>query len=126
MPPHARTLRARWLFSVEQPPLRDGVVEIDGDKVAAVRPYRAGEAVEDLGDVALLPGLVNAHTHLEFSGLARPLGESLMGFSHWIRLVIDYRRAQTEREPNWQVEAVRQGFAESHAAGVALLGEIAT
>jgi cytosine/adenosine deaminase-related metal-dependent hydrolase len=79
--------------------------------------------VTDLGDVALLPGLVNAHTHLEFSNLQQPLGTPRMAFPDWIRLVIGYRRAQTGV---WQPLAVAQGLAESLAAGVALVGEIAT
>ena len=122
----ARALRARWIFPIEQPPLRDGVVEIHSDQIAAVRPYRAGEEVDDLGDVALLPGLVNAHTHLEFSGLSQPLGQPLMAFPDWIGLVIDYRRSQTKSDTQSQSEAVRQGLKESQAAGVAVLGEITT
>ena len=47
--------------------------------------------VHDLGDVALLPGLVNAHTHLEFSYLKQPLGEPGMRLADWIRLVIAER-----------------------------------
>jgi cytosine/adenosine deaminase-related metal-dependent hydrolase len=118
-----RSFRARWVFPVDQPPIHDGVVEIAGDTIAAVRPYRSGDEVVDLGDVALLPGLVNAHTHLEFSDLQQPLGQPLMAFPDWIRLVIEYRRAQAG---DWQVRAVHHGFMESAAASVALLGEIAT
>lgn len=121
-----RTLRARWLFPIDQPPLRDGVVEIHGDEIIAVRAYRPGEQTEDLGDVALLPGLVNAHTHLEFSKIAEPLGKPLMAFPDWIRLVIEHRRCEMERDISWRSDAVSLGLSESQAAGIALLGEIAT
>ena len=51
------------------------------------------EPVLDLGDVILMPGLVNAHTHLEFSDLSAPLpaGDN---FADWIRAVIGYRQQQ--------------------------------
>ena len=72
------SLRARIIFPVDQPPIPDGIVTIDADRIVALGPYRANSNVIDLGDVALLPGLVNAHTHLEFSNLRRQLG-ALMG-----------------------------------------------
>jgi len=124
-----RALLARWVFPVDQPPLRDGVVEVRGEEIVTVRPYRTGEEVEDLGDVALLPGLVNAHTHLEFSGLERPLGEPQMAFADWIRHVLDYRSREEQRTGDpaqWRAEGVARGLAESQAAGVAAIGEIAT
>jgi cytosine/adenosine deaminase-related metal-dependent hydrolase len=135
MPSAVQSLRARWVFPVAQPPLRDGVVEIVDDKIIAVRPYRLGDEVNDLGDVALLPGLVNAHTHLEFSDLQQPLGQPLMPFPDWIRLVIEYRkaRADIDRHDPYGIagsvdamDAIDRGLTESDAAGVALLGEIAT
>ena len=42
--------------------------------------------------MVLLPGLVNAHTHLEFSDLAAPLGAPGMSLPAWIRLVIAERK----------------------------------
>ena len=54
-----------------EPPIRDGWVAIDRGRIVAFgRPGPGdtqGEA--DLGEVAILPGLVNAHTHLELSYL---------------------------------------------------------
>ena len=127
-------LRARWVFPIEQPPIENGVVEIVGDSIAAVRSYRVGDPATDLGDVALLPGLVNAHTHLEFSDLQQPLGTARMSFPDWIRLVIEYRRRRStpdssapgsheslDAPPN-----VSRGLSESGEAGIALVGEIAT
>jgi cytosine/adenosine deaminase-related metal-dependent hydrolase len=51
--------------------------------------------VEDLGQVALLPGFVNAHTHLEFSHLDRPLGQPGIALADWIRLVMATRRLRS-------------------------------
>jgi cytosine/adenosine deaminase-related metal-dependent hydrolase len=63
-------LRARWVLPVSSPPLRDGWVSVSGGRVAAVGEGRAPGPETDLGDVALLPGLVNAHTHIELSWMA--------------------------------------------------------
>jgi cytosine/adenosine deaminase-related metal-dependent hydrolase len=125
-----RALRAAWVFPVvDQLPIAGGVVEIEGNRILAVRPYQTGEPVEDLGDVALIPGLVNAHTHLEFSGVKQPLGERLNAFPDWIRQVIALRReldAEAGGPAAWKRNSVAAGLAESRAAGVAALGEIAT
>lgn len=124
-----RVLRARWVFPVDQPPLADGAVEVQGDHIVAVRSYRSGEPVDDLGDVALLPGLVNAHTHLEFSRLEQPLGEPGNAFPDWIRQVVAYRHSEEQRTGDgaqWRLEGVSAGIAESKAAGVVAVGEIAT
>ena len=45
--------------------LRDQVLRIDAGTIVSVAPRGAGEAVDvDLGDVTLLPGLIDAHVHL--------------------------------------------------------------
>jgi aminodeoxyfutalosine deaminase len=75
----------------------------------------------DLGRVAMIPGLVNAHTHLEFSLLSEPISTSGR-FTDWIRSVIAYRRAH----PDVAGAAIRRGFAESLRAGTTLVGDIAT
>ena len=56
---------------------------------------RAGEhtggEVEDLGNVAILPGLVNAHTHLELSYLRDVIAPSSR-FVDWIAGIMAARR----------------------------------
>ena len=58
--------RAAWVVPITRPPIAGGVVSIERDVIASVGEHTGG-AVEDLGSVAILPGLVNAHTHLELS-----------------------------------------------------------
>ncbi|MGA2064642.1 MAG: amidohydrolase family protein [Thermoguttaceae bacterium] len=119
-PASSRTLRARWVFPVTSPPIRDGVVVISGGRIAAVGPAR-GEPADDLGHVAVLPGLVNAHTHLDLSGLAAPLGPPGQGLTDWIRRVIDYRR---QAGPAIR-EGFRLGLAESLGLGTTTLADVA-
>ena len=80
----ARLLGADWVVPIATPPVRDGAVLLDRDgTVRAVGPRRslAREGVlEERFEGALLPALVNAHTHLELAHLAGqvPGGEGLV------------------------------------------------
>lgn len=118
-------LRARWVIPVAGDPIDGGVVSIADGRIAAVgsaaASHVAARDIVDLGDVAILPGLVNAHTHLEFSDLAAPLGRRGMGICDWIPLVVaDRRRSGRDADA-----AVRAGIAESARYGVTAIGEIA-
>src|SRR5262245_26726035 len=71
-----RLISAPWVLTMAEPPLREGAVVVDGgDTVVAAGP-RADlrrlhpAAPEERAEGALLPGLVNAHCHLELSALA--------------------------------------------------------
>ncbi|MGI9456699.1 MAG: amidohydrolase family protein [Aeoliella sp.] len=115
-------LRARAVFPVSAPPLIDGIVQIEAGKVKQVgtKPP-AGVPITDLGDIALLPGMVNAHTHLELSDRKRRLGKAGIGMPAWIRLVVNERTT-----PKKKLNAVASGAADSLRQGVTTLGDIAT
>lgn len=119
-----KVFRGRWLFPISRPPIQRGWVLTRGHAILELgeRNPPAGYPVEDLGDVAILPGLVNAHTHLEFSGLSEPLGHPGIRLHEWIGLVLAARNKR-RRDPG---KVIAAGLAESHAAGVRLVGEIAT
>src|SRR2546428_12298170 len=67
-------LRAQYVLPMDQPPIEDGAVVIEGDTIVAVgktadiRAAHAGE-VRDLGERVLAPGLINAHCHLDYTPL---------------------------------------------------------
>jgi cytosine/adenosine deaminase-related metal-dependent hydrolase len=122
-PPPLAAYRARWVIPIDRPPLENGLITVAAGRIVAIGKNVSGKSPQDLGDVALLPGLVNAHTHLEFSLLDRPLEAPGTSLPAWIRQVIDFRR-QLGR---WsQDEARLAGLAESRQCGVAAVGEIAT
>ena len=117
------TLRARWVLPIDGPPIEGGYVAVVDGFIVAVGSHDPNcGSVTDLGDVALLPGLVNAHTHLEFSGLAKPLGTPGTSLPAWIRSVI----ADRGRGDRDAAAAIAAGLTESAAAGVTTIGEIAT
>ncbi|HJN10467.1 MAG: amidohydrolase family protein [Pirellulaceae bacterium] len=122
------TVRARYLFPCDAAPSRNACLTVQNGRIVAVGSAAAASIV-DLGQVAILPGLVNAHTHLEFSKLSAPLGSREMPFPDWVRRVIAWRNEQsTERRgsDNWRNPAIEAGICESVVAGVTTLGEIAT
>lgn len=123
-------LRARYVFPVDRPPIENGLVVLDGDRIVAVEPYSGQADTRDLGDVAILPGLVNAHTHLELSACSPPLGRPGMAFPAWIREVLAYRFRCTSdlgsetAQSHAIAQAVEQGLQESASYGVTTIGDI--
>lgn len=114
---------ARVVFPVAGPPLTGGTLTVRGDRIVAVEPRGARTADVDLGNVALIPGLVNAHTHLDLSG-ARGLvpPTDAAHFTDWLRGVIAYRRGRTPEQVQGDIRA---GLAEALRFGTTLLGDIA-
>ncbi|MFO0889577.1 MAG: amidohydrolase family protein [Isosphaeraceae bacterium] len=88
-------LRARYVFPVEGPPIADGSVTLQQGRIGWVGPGREQSIDLDLGNVAIVPGFVNAHTHLELESLnsrANP-GEGSEDIVSWLRRVVDQRRS---------------------------------
>lgn len=113
--------RARWVLPISSPPIEGGVVTMADARIVDVGTRSQGQVV-DLGNVVLLPGLVNAHTHLEFSDCEKPLGKAGMSLPEWIRQVIGTRH----RGDRDSISAVQKGLVESLNAGVTTIGEITT
>lgn len=116
---------ARWVLPVASPPIADGWVAVDGGRVVAVGRGRPADFADDeqLGDVALMPGLVNAHTHLELSYLhdeVPPASE----FVTWIRNVMAARRQRPDPRAADIVDAIDRAIVESRASGTAVVGDV--
>jgi aminodeoxyfutalosine deaminase len=114
-------LKARYVFPVSSAPIVDGMVGIEGDRITAVGRKVSADTVENLGNVAILPGLVNAHTHLELSDLKKPLGKPGIKFADWIRSIKKYYQ-QTDIN---NIGAVEKGLQECTRYGVTTIGDIA-
>ncbi len=118
----SHTLTARWIFPVAGPPLSDGTITLRGDTIEDVSPRGNRKADEDLGNTAIIPGLVNVHTHLDLSGARGQIPPTdPEHFTDWLRGVIAYRRSRTQE----QVQAdIQTGLAECLRFGTTLLGDI--
>jgi len=110
---------------ISRPPIRDGWVDVAAGRVTALgtRGEARAAADVDLGNVAILPGLVNAHTHLELSFLRDRIPPA-QAFVDWIRGVVASRaRAGDPRGPE-VLQSIEEGIAEAIRCGTALVGDI--
>jgi cytosine/adenosine deaminase-related metal-dependent hydrolase len=114
------TLTARWVFPGAGPPLPGGTVTVAGERLVAVEPAGRRTADVNLGDCAVLPGLVNSHTHLDLSGLRGQLRPSA-SFPDWLRAVIRHRRGLSSER---LAADISSGLNESLRYGTTLLGDI--
>ena len=89
--PKELVLRARIVVPVTQPAIENGAVVINGGRIAAVSRWRDlsvndRSRVTDLGETVLLPGLVNAHCHLDYTNMAGMLNQPRV-FTDWLKLI---------------------------------------
>lgn len=119
-PADEQTLSARWVFPVSGPPLPGGTVTIRGDRIESVDPAGVRTPDLDFGNAAIIPGLVNAHAHLDLTGArgAVPPGADCVD---WLRQVITHRRT---RNADAIAADIRAGLAESLQFGTTLIGDI--
>jgi cytosine/adenosine deaminase-related metal-dependent hydrolase len=91
--PNRVILRAQWVVPISSPPIENGAVEIRRDRIVTVGPARdllkkcRKREVRDLGEVALLPGLINAHCHLDYTDMVGQLWPS-RSFLHWLDQIV--------------------------------------
>lgn len=117
--------RADWILPIAGEPIPNSWVALDRGRIVALgRPNDGGAAdVIDLGRAAILPGLVNAHTHLELSYLrdaVPPAGR----FIDWIRTLMARRREFADPSDSRILSAARHAIAEARAAGTGLVGDV--
>ncbi len=108
---------ARWVLPIATPPIEDGTVVVEGDRIAYVGPRAsapAGDADDDLGNAVLMPGLVNAHTHLELTVMRGFLEE--LAFFDWVRTLTRARRQVLDEAA--LLDSARLGVVEGLCAGV--------
>jgi cytosine/adenosine deaminase-related metal-dependent hydrolase len=118
--------RAAWVCPIVRPPIRHGWIAVRDGRIAAVGSAQdpAPTPPRDLGDVAILPGLVNAHTHLELSWL-RDRVPPAASFVDWIKQLFMTRGGRSERLGDPKVtDAARAAAGEMRASGTAGIGDI--
>ena len=111
-------LSADWVLPVSGPPVPDGAVSIEGGRIAAVGPATELGAGRRFPNAAIVPGFVNAHSHLEYAVYAG-FGDGL-GFGDWIGLHVE-RKGRIAFD---DMEAIaRLGAAECLRSGITAIGD---
>ena len=109
---------ARWVVPVSAPPIANGTLVEQGGRIVYVGPRTSAPRDDardvDFGDALLLPGLVNAHCHLELTAMRGFLDG--LGFREWILRLTAARRAVLT--PESLLDASRLGVEEGLRAGV--------
>jgi len=119
-----RRYAAPWVLPIDSPPIPDGAILIGTDgRILAVGPEVSvpappGVLRDRIADAAILPGLVNTHTHLELTGLDGRDTET--EFPAWIARMIALKAA---REPGDFLAAARRGIQDCWAGGVTTIAD---
>jgi aminodeoxyfutalosine deaminase len=116
------TFSADWILPIAEPPIRDGVVTIESGHVVRLGSGPASDAVA-LGNVAILPALVNAHTHIELSYLHERVPPST-SFNEWVMELMALRRGFTQPDAPAILDAARQAIVRARATGTGLVGDV--
>ena len=117
---------ARWLLPISSPPIDDGAIAIEGQTILAVGPISEIKAsfpdapVTHFGDSAILPGFVNAHSHLELTVMRGFLENEEGDFFAWLRKLTIARLAMTNED---LFAASMCGAIEAARAGITCLGD---
>jgi cytosine/adenosine deaminase-related metal-dependent hydrolase len=117
---------ARWVLPIVSPAIEDGAVAVDNSKIVAAGPRGdvgsrfPGARVSDFGQAAILPGLVNAHSHLELTVMRGFLESEEHDFTAWLRGLTTARIAMTDED---LLVSATCGAIEAARAGVTCFGD---
>jgi cytosine/adenosine deaminase-related metal-dependent hydrolase len=118
--------QADWLLPISASPIHHGWVSVAAGRIRGVGARDGSGSAPgaiDLGRVAILPALVNVHTHLELSYLHGrvPAGTT---FTQWVRTLMALRRQYPDPSATEILSAARDAIAAARASGTGLLGDI--
>src|SRR5438445_2571820 len=107
-------VRARTVVTMDGPPIENGAVAVSGNRIVDVGRFddikrrNAGNTL-DLGEQVLLPGLINAHCHLDYTCLRGKIPPQ-KSFTEWIRAI---NAEKATLAPKDYVASINEGFDEA-------------
>lgn len=116
---------ADWVCPIDRPPIRDGAVRVEDGRIVWVGPWHevSSETTRVLGHSVVLPGLINAHTHLELSWLNGRVPPAAK-FTDWVKAMFAIRGRPDGMMSKAQMLAVRFGIQQAREAGTAAVGDV--
>jgi cytosine/adenosine deaminase-related metal-dependent hydrolase len=111
-------IRARTVVPMAAEPIEDGAVAVTGNTITdvgrfdEVRQRESGELF-DLGEQILMPGLINAHCHLDYTALRGTIGPQ-RSFTDWIRAINAAKAELTDQD---YIDSINTGFVEAQRFG---------
>ena len=116
------TYRADWILPISHDPVQSGWVSVTDNRITGIGTGAVPDAL-NLGRAAILPALVNVHTHLELSYLHErvPAGTD---FNRWVRGLMALRRLYPDPAASEIVSAARRAIAAVRRSGTGLVGDV--
>src|SRR5215471_13629135 len=118
-------IRARTVVTMDEPPIENGAIAVSGNRIVdagnfdEIKARHAGKVI-DLGEQALLPGLINAHCHLDYTCLHGKIPPQ-KAFSDWIRAI---NTAKARLSPIDYVASINEGFLEAKRFGTTAIANL--
>src|ERR1051325_4811883 len=111
-------IRARVVVTMDNAPIENGAVAISGNRIADVGTFKEIKSRNngntlDLGDQVLLPGLINAHCHLDYTCLRGKIPRQKT-FTDWIRAI---NAEKAKLSPDNYIASINEGFLEAKRFG---------
>jgi cytosine/adenosine deaminase-related metal-dependent hydrolase len=117
-------VRARMVVTMDAAPIPDGAVRVAGNRIVEVGKFSAfasdNDEIIDLGECVLLPGLINAHCHLDYTCLRGKIPRQ-NSFTNWIRAINAEKEKLTAED---YVGSINAGFAEAQQFGTTTIANL--
>ena len=119
-------IRARAIVTMDEPPIENGAVAVSGDRIVDVGKFPevaagySSQEIIDLGEHVLLPGLINAHCHLDYTCLRGKIPRQ-KSFTDWIRAI---NAEKSKLAPEDYVASINEGFAEAKRFGTTTIANL--
>src|SRR2546430_16260299 len=119
-------VRARVVATMDGAPIENGAVAISADRIVDVGKFPAvsarysAQAIIDLGERVLLPGLINAHCHLDYTCFRGKIPRQ-KSFTDWIRAI---NMEKSKLSPQDYIASIKEGFAEAKQFGTTTIANL--
>ena len=119
-------IRARTVVTMAGAPIKNGAVAVSGDRVIDVGQFpevsagHSAHEIIDLGEQTVLPGLINAHCHLDYTCLRGKIPRQ-KSFTNWIRAI---NEEKSKLSPKDYIASINEGFAEAKRFGTTTVANL--